>query len=239
MKKIEILFPEICNLFGDSFNIKYLKECLRAEKFIETSLTDDPLFVKEDVDMIYMGSMSESAQRLVVEKLKPYIGRIKELIKKGTVFLVTGNALEVFGKYIEDINSKEKEECLGIFDTYAKRNLNKRYNTLFLGSFEKMKIMGSKTTFSFSYGDNSKNYAFKVIRGCGINKESKLEGIRENNFFGTYLIGPILIVNPDFTKYLFKLIGMKNPELKFEKEMKECYKIRLAEYENPGISFEQ
>ena len=34
--------------------------------------------------------------------LKPYKEKINELIEKGVVFLCTGNALEIFGKYIEN-----------------------------------------------------------------------------------------------------------------------------------------
>ena len=34
--KIEILFPEFCNLFGDMSNMRYLKKCLPCAEFIET-----------------------------------------------------------------------------------------------------------------------------------------------------------------------------------------------------------
>ena len=30
--KIEILFPEFCNLFGDISNMKYLKKCLASKE---------------------------------------------------------------------------------------------------------------------------------------------------------------------------------------------------------------
>ena len=35
--KIEILFPEFCNLFGDMYNMKYLKMCIPDAEFIETA----------------------------------------------------------------------------------------------------------------------------------------------------------------------------------------------------------
>ena len=38
--------------------------------------------------------------------------------------------------------------------------------------------------------------------------ESKVEGIHKNNFFGTYLLGPILIRNPYFKDALLKYIGI-------------------------------
>ena len=59
--KIEILFPEYANLFGDMGNILYLKACLPQAEFMETAMNDAPRFLSEPVDLIYMGPMSEAA----------------------------------------------------------------------------------------------------------------------------------------------------------------------------------
>lgn len=100
--KIEILFPEFCNLFGDMCNMKYLKMCLPDAEYIETAMDEELTFIKEDVNLIYMGPMTEKTQEKVIKKLKPYTERIKELIQKGVCFLFTGNALEVLGNHIEN-----------------------------------------------------------------------------------------------------------------------------------------
>lgn len=241
MIKIEFLFPEIANLFGETFNIKYLKNSLKNAEIIETSLTDTPRFITEDIDMIYLGSMSEKSQELVIDKLKKYKAELENYISKNKVALFTGNAWEILGNYIEDENGN-KIEALGIFDIYAKRDMKHRFNTLFLGEFdseEKIKIIGFKSSFSFCYGDNSEKYLFKSIRGCGINKESELEGIRKNNCLGTYLIGPLLVLNPLFTKYIMKLLGEENPKLQFEEETMECYNKRLEEFEKKETNYLQ
>ena len=68
MLKIEVLFPEICNLFGNMYNIKYLEKSVQDIEIIYTSLTDTPKFVDEKVDMIYMAPMTENSQELVIEK---------------------------------------------------------------------------------------------------------------------------------------------------------------------------
>ena len=70
--KIEVLFPETANLYGDTHNMVYLKQCLPKAEFIETSLADEPYFANNDVNMIYMGSMKESTQERVIEKLSKY-----------------------------------------------------------------------------------------------------------------------------------------------------------------------
>ncbi|MGN1326801.1 MAG: hypothetical protein ACI4VQ_01785 [Clostridia bacterium] len=237
MVKIEVLFPEVCNLFGNMYNIKYLEKSIKDVEIINTALTDEPSFISEDVDMIYMAPMTEKTQEIVINKLKPYVEKIKELIEKNKVFLVIGNALEVFGKYIENEDGS-KIEGLGITNLYAKRDMMNRYNYLFLGKIEDTKIVGFKSQFSMSYGDNSNQYVFEAIRGTGINKESTLEGIRINNFIGTYVLGPILVLNPLFTKYILKLMGIENQELAFEKEAMECYNIRLKEFENPNTKYD-
>ena len=115
--KIEILFPEFCNLFGDISNMKYLKKCLPNEEYIETSIEDEPSFLNEDIKFIYMGAMTERTQEKVIKKLMPYKEKINELIEKGVVFLCTGNALEIFGKYIELLGVEEpklafEEDCI-------------------------------------------------------------------------------------------------------------------------------
>lgn len=237
MLKIEVLFPEICNLFGNMYNIKYLEKSVQDIEIIYTSLTDIPKFVDEKVDMIYMAPMTENSQELVIEKLKPYTDKIKELIEQNQLFLVIGNALEIFGKYIENEDGS-RIEGLGITDLYAKRDMMHRYNSLFLGKIEDIKIVGFKSQFAMSYGDNSSNYLFDALKGPGINEASKFEGIRINNFMGTYVLGPILVLNPYFTKYLLKLIGIKDINLAYEEEAVSCYKIRLKEFENPETNYD-
>ena len=189
--KIEILFPEFCNLYGDISNMKYLKKCLPKAKFIETTFDKEPTFIKENVNFIYLGPMTENMQEKVIEKLKPYKTRIEELIKQNVIFLITGNALEIFGNYIENEDGS-KVEALKIFDIFAKRDMLHRHNSIFIGKWGNIELVGFKSQFTFAYGDNENNYFANVEKGIGINKESKLEGIYKNNFIGTYLIGPIL-----------------------------------------------
>ena len=227
-KTIEILFPEFCNLYGDISNMKYLQKCIPEANFIETNFGEEPAFVKNDVDLIYMGPMTEKMQEKVIEKLKPYKQRIEELIEKNTVFLITGNAIEIFGKYIEN-EDESKIEALGIFDIYSKRNMMKRHNSNFIGKYENIEIVGFKSQFTQSYGNNEENYFAKVEKGIGLNPESILEGIQKNNFIATYLIGPILILNPEFTKKILQKMGIEEPKVAFEQDVKNAYEQRLKE----------
>ena len=71
--KIEILYPEIANLFGDLANIKYIKSSIPDCKVIGTDLSTKPRFLTEkDVDLVYMGTMTENSQIVAMEHLEPY-----------------------------------------------------------------------------------------------------------------------------------------------------------------------
>ena len=105
-----------------------------------------------------------------------------------------------------------------------------RHNSIFLGKYEDIEIVGFKSQFTMAYGDNENNYFVKAEKGIGLNKESKLEGIKQNNFIGTYLIGPILILNPLFTKKLIQMLGVEKQTIAFEKETMDAYEQRLEEF---------
>ena len=241
MKKItvEVLYPEIGNLYGDLQNISFLKRCYDGVEIIDTNLNDEPYFVENEPDLIYMGTMSESNQIIAIDKLRPYIDRINELIEKGVHFLITGNAFEIFGKEINDVNG-DHVDCLGMFNFNSKRDMDHRYNSLYLGEFEGLEhlIVGFKSQFTHSYKeDESLDYAFLTMRGPGLNPDIKEEGIRKNNFFGTYIIGPILILNPYFTKWLLRELGADSDDLIFEKEAIDAYNERVEEYKDTGRGF--
>lgn len=245
--KIEVLFPEICNLYGELENIGYLKKSMPDIEVVETAITDEPLFVTEEPDLIYMGTMTESAQLLVIDKLSAYIERIEELIGRGVNFLITGNALEVFGKRIEDVDGTVVE-CMGFFDFVTKRDMMNRYNSLYLGEFKgqigdvaaMMKIVGYKSQFTHSYWEEGKVKAdplFITDRGPGLNPDISGEGIHANNFMATYVIGPLLVLNPPFAKYVLRQCGVADPELAFEEAAMDAYEARVAEYSDPGTGF--
>lgn len=227
--KIEVLYPEICCLFGDKANMRYFEMCLPDAEFIKTPVSEMPRFLTEDVDMVYFGSCSESNQERILKRLKGHETRINELIEKGVVFLMTGNTFEIMGKYIEKPDG-EKIDGLGIFDFYAKRTIPKRYNSLFLGKFGDMDIVGYTSRFSHCYDIDEKDNFLKVTKGYGSTVDAKTEGIRRNNLFGTYLLGPFLIQNPMFTAFLMKKLGCEEPELAFKDDIIKAYEVRLAQF---------
>ncbi|MBQ0098564.1 MAG: hypothetical protein KBS62_06500 [Oscillospiraceae bacterium] len=248
MVRVEVLFPEIANLSGDLQNIAYLKRCSDEIEVIEDNLIDEPMFLSEKPDLIYLGNTTESGQKIIIEKLSLYKEKIIELINENVYFLVTGNALEIFGRAITD-NDGKNLAGLDFFPIITKCDMLNRYNSLYLGNFvdneNEIKIVGFKSQFGHSYWtdketsvfDKECGYVFDTIKGAGLNPDITFEGIRKNNFLATYIIGPILILNPLFTKWLLKEIGVTKPALYLEEDIMTAYNARLVEYSAPDKDF--
>ena len=97
----EVLFPEFCTMYADSINARYIEQTVKDIKVIRTKNTDRPYFADHDVDMIYVGAMPEIRQKLAIERLRPFRGRLIELTLRGRIILATGSAMDIFGKYIK------------------------------------------------------------------------------------------------------------------------------------------
>ena len=88
--------------------------------------------------------------------------------------------------------------------------------------------MGYDARFTEQYGNESMPF-LKVERGHGFNRKSKFEGIHYKNFFGTNLMGPILIINPPLMKFIKRgLTG--NADLPFEQDVVAAYEVRLHKF---------
>lgn len=230
-----MLFPDVANLHGDLFNITYLSRCRPDAEVVRTSLNDTPAFVNDPVDLIYLGPMSERSQGWVIDRLLPYRDRIAELIAGGTTFLFTHNAMEVLGEHITDTKSGQKIAGLGVLPISTTVDLDARINSKVIGVVAGVTVVGYKSQFSSVWGGGGVQPFLEATHGLGRNRKTRLEGVRVNNFFGTSLLGPLLVMNPLFAKALLALIDPNTePTLAFEKEILAAYEARLAEFNDPN-----
>ena len=226
---IEVLYPELCNLFGDNGNMRYLRLCLPEAEFVSTPYGEEPAFVHNDVAMLYIGPMTEGAQCKLIQALLPYRDRLQQMIENGVVILATGNAHEIFGKCIDDVDGTHVEG-LGLFDFTVRRDMMNRTNGPVLGTFEGMEVFGFRATFTQTFPGENVPAFLQVTGGKGMNPQCRTEGICVNNFFGTYLLGPLLILNPPFTRELLRrMTGDEAPALAFEEDVTKAYQVRLQE----------
>ena len=212
--KIAHLYYDLLNLYGEQGNVLALKKAFTSAG---TTVQIDLLTINEKwdftkYDIFYIGTGSEENLLLVLEDIKKHQKGLKEAIKKGKYFIATGNAHELFGKFIEMNN--QKYLCLDFFDYYAKQNLPKRIAGESFMEFSELEgpIIGFQNRTCVLQINND-NHLFGVINGHADNFKASHEGYRENNFIGTYLLGPLLIRNPHLTDYIVKnIITSKNKE---------------------------
>ena len=140
------------------------------------------------LDMIYIGSGSEEKTILALNHLMQYSKQIKDAFDSGKFFLITGNAIEMFGKYIIDL-SDIKTKALGILDYYAVHGKRTVGDVCLKTEFSDEKIIG-----------------FVNHQGALYINEEKIDRhfIYENNFLATYVLGPLLARNPHLTKKIIK-----------------------------------
>lgn len=232
-KRIEYLFPEISGVFGDQYNMTYLQKCSSEIEIISTSRRSRPAFADVDVDMIYLDTSTERMQEIRLEALRPYVKRIRQLIDAGTIFLLTGNAVELIGTSIED--GERTIPALGLWDfRTVRRTVLPRQGFQFAGCFdtesgEEITVLGQRSQYSAFNGDFARlDPWINVQVGAGMNSEARTDGIRKNHFFATDALGPLLVLNPQFCKYLFRLLGL-NDHLPFEQEALEAHECRKRE----------
>ena len=223
---LEVLYNDVAGLFRDDFNMRYLQQCLPGSELVYTDLFAEPRFARENVDVIYLGPMSDKYQQLVIEQLTPYRERLAELVEGGTVLLAFGNALEIFCASIDG------EPALGIVDAVAEHHLDRFDRSCLLGTFEDMCIVGFKGQFSDITGN--KHPWITVDKGVGQPDDPTHEGIHYRNFFGSYLMGPFLILNPPFTQYLLRVLGADDT-LAHTEAVTDAYDARVAEFERKDI----
>jgi CobQ-like glutamine amidotransferase family enzyme len=232
---VEMLFPEIANLHGDNANIDYLSLCRPDARVLRTSLTEIPAFVSQPVDLVYLGPLTEQGQLKAIERLRPHRERIDALIESGTTFLFTHNALEVLGTRIRNADMDYDVPGVGIFELESTVRMFGRYSGKVIGTAPEAgsqhPIVGYKSQFSMVTASDSLPGFLTADRGIGRNTRTAIEGIRRNNFIGTSLIGPLLVINPHFTRGLLaRLDPDTEPELAHEQLALAAYDARLADF---------
>lgn len=198
------LYYDLMNLYGESGNIKALKYSLKKQnaKVVVDNVTigDDIDFNKYDV--VYIGSGTESNQLIVLNDLMKYKIEIKKYIEEDKIIISTGNSIELFGKSINE------NKALNIFD-YSSKSVDKRIVGDVIVPMKNVKddVIGFQNRGSVI--ENSNYPMFESDGSLGVNYK---------NFYGTYILGPILVRNPELNKYFVnKILKSKNKNFKFKR----------------------
>ena len=190
MKKFKIahLYYDLMNLYGENGNVRYLVKQLERQGIdaeVHFLSMDEKIDFKK-YDFYYIGMGSEENKMIVLDNIMKYKEEIIEAVNNNKYFLVTGNAIDLFGEHIITLDNKTIP-TLDVFDYEIKEN----------------KILGFQNRNTVLEIDDTE-HLFNVIKGTGNKPNSEIEGIKHNKFYGTYLLGPILVRNPYLTDYLVK-----------------------------------
>lgn len=203
------LFADLCNLYGDYGNVCALKRALENKGQnveIEYQSIDDAIDIS-GADFVFIGSATERNQKVVLEYLQGYKDNIKTALDNGTVILATGNSFEIFGQSVTDCDGV-KHEGLSFFP-YETIEGKERIVTDSLcdTSLCGGDIIGFVNKASLTTGATSP--LFDVKQGSGNGKDDSQEGVHYGNFYGTHLIGPVLIRNPQLCEYFADILIKK------------------------------
>lgn len=198
------LYYDLMNLYGEIGNIKALKYSLEnagVKVVIDNlSINDDIDFSKYDI--LYIGSGTENNELIVLNDIIKYKKELKEYIENNKFIISTGNSIELFGK---TIFNKKEYKALNIFD-YSSKLIDKRIVGDIIIPMKNINkdIIGFQNRGSII---ENNNYPF-------FDSDNTL-GVNYKNFYGTYILGPILVRNPELNKYLVnKLLKSKNKKFK-------------------------
>ena len=217
MIRIAHLYYDLMNLYGDNGNIKAIKYQLENQgiKTIIDFLTVGDNIDFDKYDLIYLGPGTYDNQKIVLKDLIKYQKNIMKFIDDNNFIIATGNALEFFGKNIKPLNGK-KTKALNIFEFESEEiDLRLVGETVATCNILKKEVIGFQNQNSII--TKLKNPWFKLTKGIGSNVNSNIEGINYKNFYGTYMIGPILVRNSELLELICKkLVLQKNKDFKFK-----------------------
>ncbi len=217
MIRIAHLYYDLMNLYGDNGNIKAIKYQLENQgiKTIIDFLTVGDSIDFDKYDLIYIGPGTYDNQKIVLKDLIKYQKNIMKFIDDNKFIIATGNALEFFGKNIKPLNGK-KTKALNIFEFESEEiDLRLVGETVATCNNLKKEVIGFQNQNSII--TKLKNPWFKLTKGIGSNVNSNIEGINYKNFYGTYMIGPILVRNSELLELICKkLVLQKNKDFKFK-----------------------
>ena len=220
------LYPNLMNLYGDYGNIKVLVshlEDLGIETTVDRYELDDRFDVS-DYDLIYMGPGTESRQLAALQDLCRYADDIRKYLEQDKVLLFTGNAMELLGQSIDD------KKALGILDFKTKISEKRYTGDVIMNNDELGKVVGFINRSSLiEGGEDTKLFTYDFKDNDLVDNDH--EGFRYHNGFGTHIIGPVLVKNPNFMDLILKLLAKDRYKKIHYQYEDDAYAVTLEELE--------
>ena len=185
------------NMYGDYGNVVMLEkrlEELGMDVTVECRSAGDVLF-DGSYDFIYCGAGTEKKRDKALGLLRSEKDALRAAIESGTQVLFTGNSWEMLGRSIHTVDG-EDVAGLGFFD-YVTMEKDTRITHDIVAETDLLDrpVVGFVNKCG-SVTDVETPLFTKLILGPGNSEGADAEGFRYRNFYGTELIGPLLVKNP-------------------------------------------
>ena len=233
--RLEVLYPEVCNLCGEQTNVTYLKQCCPDLEVVETDLHTRPRFLDEEIAMVYLGSATERGLQLIIDALRPYLPEVRAKLDAGQFFLATGNAPDALCDRSES-DTAPAMEGLGLLSGTVRYRMMARHNSFYLGKWNGADIVGFKSLFGFTYDSKTAPW-FETVKGVGRDgKDGAPDGFHVGELYATHLIGPLLVLNPPLCQWVLRKLGAPD-DLAYPDAIRAAYEKRAAEFAEPGRNY--
>lgn len=234
------MYYDILNLYGENANTRSIVYNLKLNnikvKVDYRSLREQINF--DNYDIVYIGSGAEDNLKLVLDDIMKRKKELTKYINSNGYLILTGNAMTLFGKYID--TKEEKIDTLGIFDYHVEYLKDSAYKNPATDravgevnakcSFIKEKIIGFQNRCDLVH--NVKTPLFETEEIYSNDLKSNGEGFAYKNVYASHIIGPLLIRNPYFLDYILdKICKEKNLKYKsLDETSKTAYKKYLENF---------
>ena len=227
MQEIKILhlFPKLLSLYGEYGNVAVLRRALEeAGHTVTVDGYENGELSLDGYHFIYAGSGTEDNLLEAIRRLLPHREAIAASIENGTLWLATGNAMTLFGA------SADGQEALGCFPYTTAIHGGKRYlgDVLTTDAFG-APFVGFINTSCVYEGITTPMLTLQLGASLGNDKANAADGIHADNFYGTQLIGPVLVKNPHFLQHVCRKLTGENITLPSDSYAQKAYDVALTE----------
>ena len=242
MIKLLHLYYDLLNLYGENANTRCIVHSLELNDIkvkVDLKSINDKIDFNE-YDIVYIGQGSEDNLLLALKDILKRKKELERFIENDKCLILTGNSMDLFGKYIQ-INN-DKINTLGIFNyhtTFINESTFKNASADRIvgevrGSTKLIDetIIGFQNRCDLNY--NIKTPLFKLDEKFSNDLTNKNEGFTYKNVYATHIIGPLLIRNPYLTDYILKKVcESKKIKYKVSDELSiKAYKKYLSNFSN-------
>jgi hypothetical protein len=211
------LYPNELNTYGDHGNALTLSRRMQwhgLEPLIHYHHPGKTLPPK--IDIVIGGGGQDSAQTDVQTDILKIGSQLHNLTEKGVPMLAICGTYQLFGhRYITFTG--EEVKGIGIFDAETIGGDKRMIGNVMVKSDSGL-LFGFENHSGQTFLGKNQAPLGRVVRGGGNNGQDRTEGARTKNVFGSYLHGPLLPNNPQFSDELIRIaVKDRGGELKNSK----------------------